>query len=347
MSQVQSIPSLTMGNNPYLVFPHANTEFNTYLSTIEISNGNLYNLGYGIPSANWLKVHKAKHLRNSSDPFDKKNTQHLPIKPADIFPPILPITSDTPEYERVMYSSLVKQQAANVQAIAKARSFLLQLMGPYVISEIHNSIIEELPGGINDLSFNELVDKFQMYSIMNKEARVAAELALQTQLHEATQFPEHINKLKVLFKQFDDANQAKNEDSKIEILAKSIEFLPNHLAAFNTWKIQLMEEEDRTFNNAALYVKTQAPNHAPTVGSAQYALVANSKASSTPVSTEQTSTPSEPSSIIHGTIHYFCFCHEAIRPGSGWGTAASTHKTSQCRVIKKSITQRHPVVPVK
>jgi hypothetical protein len=211
-------------------------------------------------------------------------------------------------------------------------------MGNAVCADIHNSVIDERPGGINDLSFDELVVKFHSYSILNKESRVAAELVLQQQVHTATDFSSHINKVAVIFKQFKDSNQEKNEDTKLDLLSKIIEFLPNHLAAFDNWKIQPMEEKDRTFTLAVKYISKQAHNHVATIASSQYALAAAAKSSQSSVAMNSKSvpTPIEPCMVINGFQHYFCFAHEGLKQGSGWGTQDNTHPTSTCRFVKRN-----------
>ena len=143
----------------------------------------------------------------------------------------------------------------------------------------------------------------------------------------------------MLFKQFHHFKQTKNEDTKLELLSRIIEFLPNHLAAFDTWKIQPMDEKDRSFTVAVKYISTQAQNHVATIASTQYALAAASKSGYSSGSTDckSNSTPAEPSMIINGIQHHFCFAHEGLKPRTGWGTLESTHSTSTCRFIKRNI----------
>jgi hypothetical protein len=338
MSQESIVPSFNMGNNPYLLFPQAKQELNDYLTTLVTLEGNLFQLGYGMSQKAWVATNKAKHIRRHPEtPFDPTNITHLPTKPSDYFPSIDPITSDTAEYERVMYPMRVKQQATNIQMLAKARAFLLQLMGPSVRAEIHNSVIDVFSDGINDLSFGELIDKFETYSLMDKEARAAADIALQHQLHDGTEFISHMNKMSIIFKQFDDVNQSKSEDLKLDILAKTIEYLPNHISAFNTWKILLLDEDQRNFNVAVKYIRTQAPNHVSTVASAQYALAATAPPNPPSVSSgTKPIAPAEPSININGKTHYFCFCHESVKAGTGWGNPFTTHKTSECKLMIKA-----------
>ena len=100
------------------------------------------------------------------------------------------ITYETEEFNRVMYSSREKARNEKIKSMSNITIFLKQLMGPSACAEIHNSVLEERPGGLHDLSFDELVVKFHSFAVLNKEARLAAELVLQQQIHVASDFPQ-------------------------------------------------------------------------------------------------------------------------------------------------------------
>jgi hypothetical protein len=105
-----------------------------------------------------------------------------------------------------------------------------------------------------------------------------------------------------------------------------------------TWQ-RLIHEKDRNFTAAVKYISSQAQNHVATIASTQYALAAASKSGYSTGSTDSKShsTPVEPSMIINGIKHHFCFAHEGLKPRTGWGPLESTHSTSTCRFIKRNI----------
>ena len=333
LSKPLPIPTQTLDVFPRRYYPMCRSLLNNTLVALNTQSGNYYDLGIGRSPESYRSSKESNWARNNPGiPFNPANAQHLPPQQRLVFPPVPVLPDGASVQQREERDRQLKERDLNLERMGQLRTYLFQLIGPYALDEIGLLFMDRV-GGINDASFEEIIEAFDSFAILRREDLDYIEInKLQVILNDPSQFGTYMQELAQIFQQLKQSHAEKSEVDKLRILKKIISGpgLASQYSAYIDYTTREIEI-NQSFFGAINHIKLHASAYASTVASAKYVMAAATITSATTtiatVSTRPKAPPAPQVVSCNGIEYFWCEWHREWNP---------THPTNRCNNMARA-----------